>query len=134
MLSNFCRGDVHYSERAGLGSLSADTSCKNCGCALPKSLVITIVPPPPPPPPPVSLPIPTITGIYETVPVAPECAILMEDGSDILLETGDSFIHLEQCGVPTPPENVILMEDGTPILQEADGSFIFVETGLPPLG
>lgn len=128
MISSFCRGDVHYAEREGLGSLSADTSCRNCGCTLPKSLVITTLPPPP-----VSLPVPTITGIYATVPDIPECAILMEDGSEILLETGDSFIHLEQCGVPTPPpENVILMEDGTPILQEADGSFILVETGSPP--
>lgn len=104
MISSFCRGDVHYAEREGLGSLSADTSCRNCGCALPKSLVITSVP---------RLPVPTITGIYATVPII-TCAILMEDGTDILLETGDSFIHLEQCGVPTPPpENIILMEDGT---------------------
>lgn len=128
MLSSFCRGDVHYAEREGLGSLSADTSCRNCGCTLPKSLVLPIVPPP------VSLPKPTITGIYETIPIV-TCAILMEDGTDILLESGGSFIHLEQCGAPTPPpENVILMEDGTPILQEVDGSFIFVETGLPAVG
>ena len=61
-------------------------------------------------------------GSSTPAPPADDCRILLEDGSLLLLETGDNFL-LEGCA----ETNRILLEDGFAFLTE-NGDFLVLES------